>query len=587
MISPKDSQYTPISSASATASATTMSSTSSTEIIIQRHKAEVKELSENIHSFQKRGWIDEERATKYLRIIEHIAAGKKNPAEYGEKIFKMRKRLDKLRKEHTKKGKSDKTRRKDIDKGIPRNENVRKDDTNVNAETKKESRNKFRTQVSPLSATQKENRSIKKQGTRLQKENMKKSKSDNIPRHRDTEKENSRNDNVHKDDANVNANANENSKTEAKKENSNKRRPRVQQDISTETLVASSKKHRDGLRDEIVSKGKSDNKTRHRDISRTGDANVGCGKESRRNKKLQDRHDANSEVTEDVDSSRNKAGVIDNVNGLEAEKEKRNANMDLPQTTDAAADVQSSPTKEFAAMALHVQLKNGGTNDSTRKEEDNEGDSNGISHKKARGEGTGPIHQIENEIEKQEQDEQLHKNGSGKENSYPLKNVNLRGKTDKVDSMKNSVSHSGNKLDPPEEYSQPRSQNVQSKSDLDEKFHQGRYQGVTQLKDLHGIISHEEVQNIFVEMCTFARMGFVQPTTCLECAYSCSSCDENPTCGNLLVWRQNAGEEHSLQPKTLEGNILFVTCSTAQAWMRGDEAYGKKWDSKNKLLVDL
>uniref|UniRef100_A0A7S3Q0E1 Uncharacterized protein n=1 Tax=Chaetoceros debilis TaxID=122233 RepID=A0A7S3Q0E1_9STRA len=659
MISPKDGQYTPISSASATASAATMNSTSSTEIMIQRHKEEVKDLSENIHSFKKKGWIDEERATKYLRIIEHIAAGKKNPAEYGEKIFKMKKRMDKLRKEHShsKKGKSDdKSRQRDTDKSNSRNENLRKDDANANAEAKKDSRKKLKTQVPHLSELRKESINSKNQGDSGQKKNMKKDRSDNTTRHRNTEKDKSQNGNLHIDDANA--------KTEVKKENRKIQHPRDSQNINTDTtkeiskkqgdgsqngnvsksksdnksrdrdslrngnvlsddtnvkseresrkkqklqdphLVDSearqenSKKHEDQLRNENVFKSKSDNKTRHKDSSRNGnvhldDANAESEKENRKKQKLQDLQPTNSEAGEEINkkhlnSSRNEDGVIDNINGSEAQKEKRKTNRDLPLNKNAVVNFQSTPTKEFAAMALHVQLKNDDSNDSTSNEEDHEGVSNGMPHNDSAGEWTGPIHQRDIPmIEQQEEDEQLRKNSSGKENMHPLKNVILRGQTDTTEIIQNAVSYSRTKSDPPEDYTPPRSQHVQSKSELNEKVHQGRYQGVNQLKDLHGIISHEETQKIFVEMCTFARMGFVQPPTCIECAYSCSSCDENPKCDNLVVWRQNAGEKHNLQPKTLEGNILFVTCSTAQAWMRGDKVHGKKWDSKDKLLVDI
>mmetsp|Transcript_4546 Transcript_4546/g.6637 ORF Transcript_4546/g.6637 Transcript_4546/m.6637 type:complete len:168 (-) Transcript_4546:205-708(-) len=132
----------------------------------------------------------------------------------------------------------------------------------------------------------------------------------------------------------------------------------------------------------------------------------------------------------------------------------------------------------------------------------------------------------------------------------------------------------------------PPTPRVLDKINFDTEEQDGKYQAINRPKDLHGIVPHEEIRNIFVEMCVFARMGFIHPPSCLQCAYK--SCEWSDSCDNLVVWRRRAGDDNDLlQPIRLGGNILFVKCSIAQAWMRGEEAAGKKWDKKKKHLVDL
>jgi len=107
-------------------------------------------------------------------------------------------------------------------------------------------------------------------------------------------------------------------------------------------------------------------------------------------------------------------------------------------------------------------------------------------------------------------------------------------------------------------------------------------------------LSHGEIQNLFVEMCFYARLTFLQPPSCLRCAYrdaglgrsegDHSSHSKTP-CSNLVVWRINANSSHILHPDKLEGNIVLVTCSTAQALLAGKTAQEMKWDRKAKILT--
>ena len=53
------------------------------------------------------------------------------------------------------------------------------------------------------------------------------------------------------------------------------------------------------------------------------------------------------------------------------------------------------------------------------------------------------------------------------------------------------------------------------------------------------------------------------------------------------MWRINASTSHLLHPDKLEGNIVLVTCSTAQAWLAGETSQDMKWDRKAKALVRI
>ena len=100
---------------------------------------------------------------------------------------------------------------------------------------------------------------------------------------------------------------------------------------------------------------------------------------------------------------------------------------------------------------------------------------------------------------------------------------------------------------------------------------------------------------IFVQ-CFFARLGFIQPPSCLKCAYKSSGCganaknDEaittttiNTKCNELVPWRIDANIP--LHPDKLEGNVVFVTCATARCLVNGDAYPSIRWDTKKKRLI--
>ena len=125
--------------------------------------------------------------------------------------------------------------------------------------------------------------------------------------------------------------------------------------------------------------------------------------------------------------------------------------------------------------------------------------------------------------------------------------------------------------------------------------------------------------------CFFARLGFVQPPSCLKCAYRLSRCGSTnsgvsnqknnnhcnadketsdgrrdggggeastdsasipmtpKSCGELVAWRVDANIP--LHPDNLEGNIVFITCDTAKSLVSGDAYPSVRWEIRNKRLL--
>lgn len=124
------------------------------------------------------------------------------------------------------------------------------------------------------------------------------------------------------------------------------------------------------------------------------------------------------------------------------------------------------------------------------------------------------------------------------------------------------------------------------------------------------------VQELFVEMCFFARLGFIQPPCCLQCTYNESikkQIDQSKTCHRWVIWRKDAGiintpmalsEEDNnnnnntlqttsstllkttlLRPDTLDGNIILIKCHAVKQLLNGNIVNGRLWDRNIKKLV--
>jgi hypothetical protein len=99
------------------------------------------------------------------------------------------------------------------------------------------------------------------------------------------------------------------------------------------------------------------------------------------------------------------------------------------------------------------------------------------------------------------------------------------------------------------------------------------------------VLTSDEIQAVFVEMCFYARLGFVQPPCCLLCTYreSMEQKEPNSKCCRWVIWRRDG--ELLLHPNQLEGNILLTTCHVARSLLSGNTVDGYAWDATNKKLV--
>ena len=98
-------------------------------------------------------------------------------------------------------------------------------------------------------------------------------------------------------------------------------------------------------------------------------------------------------------------------------------------------------------------------------------------------------------------------------------------------------------------------------------------------------LNEHDLRKLFVEMCFFARLGFVQPPCCLKCTYSQAVVkgDKKKSCRNWVVWRKNASTQ--LHPNKLDGNIVMLQCHAANLLLQGKRVEGCAWDARSRQLV--
>jgi hypothetical protein len=94
----------------------------------------------------------------------------------------------------------------------------------------------------------------------------------------------------------------------------------------------------------------------------------------------------------------------------------------------------------------------------------------------------------------------------------------------------------------------------------------------------------EQMKELFVEMCFFARLGFVQPPCCLQCTYreSIHKKDPKTACQRWVVWRKDV--QQLLHPDQLEGNILIIKCHVARSLLAGENVDGREWDTERQVV---
>ena len=78
-------------------------------------------------------------------------------------------------------------------------------------------------------------------------------------------------------------------------------------------------------------------------------------------------------------------------------------------------------------------------------------------------------------------------------------------------------------------------------------------------------------KELFVEMCFFARLGYVQPPCCLHCLYQEAiehSTTPNHDCERWVAFRKDT--TIPLHPDFLADNIAFVPCSAVRKLLASD-----------------
>jgi hypothetical protein len=121
--------------------------------------------------------------------------------------------------------------------------------------------------------------------------------------------------------------------------------------------------------------------------------------------------------------------------------------------------------------------------------------------------------------------------------------------------------------------------------DTTKKIDKVKNRSIVDAKDLANQLSEGRMEEMFVETCFFARLGFVQPPCCLQCSYREALKEAAPksSCGRLVVWRRDA--KHVLHPHYMKNNTVFVQCHVARQLLAGKLVDSHKWDEVNKVLL--
>jgi hypothetical protein len=104
--------------------------------------------------------------------------------------------------------------------------------------------------------------------------------------------------------------------------------------------------------------------------------------------------------------------------------------------------------------------------------------------------------------------------------------------------------------------------------------------------ELSNVLSSDDndqtYRRLFAEMCFFARLGFVQPPSCLHCTHREGMEQQAPSlsCARWVVWRKNA--DVLLHPDKLTDNIMLFQCHAVRQLLQGKSVEG---DTKQKQLI--
>lgn len=111
-----------------------------------------------------------------------------------------------------------------------------------------------------------------------------------------------------------------------------------------------------------------------------------------------------------------------------------------------------------------------------------------------------------------------------------------------------------------------------------------RLRMVQDVRDFSSQVEEKLLEELFVEMCFFARLGYVQPPCCLRCTYREALKDSNSKseCTRWVIWRKDTNL--LLHPNRLDGNLLIVQCHAARRLLAGKTLDGYSWSAEREQV---
>jgi hypothetical protein len=115
------------------------------------------------------------------------------------------------------------------------------------------------------------------------------------------------------------------------------------------------------------------------------------------------------------------------------------------------------------------------------------------------------------------------------------------------------------------------------------------------IAELRARFDEEALEELFAEMCFFARLGCVQPPRCLVCTYeeaveknsnatstnSFNKNDQTAVCCRWVAWRTNASAP--LHPDTIADNVVALPCRVVRKLIRNEQVVpGWVWNEDVK-----
>jgi len=106
-------------------------------------------------------------------------------------------------------------------------------------------------------------------------------------------------------------------------------------------------------------------------------------------------------------------------------------------------------------------------------------------------------------------------------------------------------------------------------------------------KDISNCFTEDDISELFVETCFFARLGFVQPPCCLPCTYKEAMKSNKPLlhCQRWVIWRKDATKTFDPTNENMRDNAIVVRCQSARKLISGRMIEGFQWDKREKKIV--